>query len=133
MSAEIIKFFEKDRFAANSGVELIEADAGRAQARLNITPGHLNAAGGVQGGAIFTLADLAFAAATNSQGALTVGVSASIQYFRAPSGHYITAVAQEISRSRKLCGCNVDIFDEDGSLVARFSGTGYIKGDKLEF
>jgi acyl-CoA thioesterase len=105
MCNPIIKFFENDRFAAHCGAKLIDVDQGRAVARLDIEPQHFNAAGGVQGGAIFTLCDFAFAAAINSHGSLTVGVSSSIQYFSQPKGAYITAIAREISRGHKLSRC----------------------------
>ena len=62
------EFFKNDRFATNAGVELIEIKEGYSKARLVITAEHLNAGGRTQGGAIFTLADLALAAAANSHG-----------------------------------------------------------------
>ena len=49
-----------DRFAVNAGVELLEIQPGYAKARMLITQNHLNAGGVCQGGALFTLADLAF-------------------------------------------------------------------------
>ena len=64
------EFFKNDRFATNAGVELIEIKEGYSKARLVITAEHLNAGGRTQGGAIFTLADLALAAAANSHGTL---------------------------------------------------------------
>ena len=57
------EFFKNDRFATNAGVELIEIKEGYSKARLVITAEHLNAGGRTQGGAIFTLAALALAAA----------------------------------------------------------------------
>ena len=62
----ISEFLQNDRFAVNAGVELLKTRSGYAKARMMITPEHLNGGGVCQGGAIFTLADLAFAAATNS-------------------------------------------------------------------
>ena len=59
-------FFKKDRFAALAGVELLEVRQGYAKARMLVTPEHLNGGGVCQGGALFTLADLACAAAFNS-------------------------------------------------------------------
>ena len=56
------EFFKNDRFATNAGVELIEIKEGYSKARLVITAEHLNAGGRTQGGAIFTLADLALEA-----------------------------------------------------------------------
>ena len=51
-----------DRFAAEAGVELLEVREGCAKARMLVTEKHLNGGGVCQGGALFTLADLAFAA-----------------------------------------------------------------------
>jgi len=71
------EFFKNDRFATNAGVELIEIKEGYSKARLVITAEHLNAGGRTQGGAIFTLADLALAAAANSHGTLAFSL---VQY-----------------------------------------------------
>ena len=54
-----------DRFAAGSGARLVEIAPGLAVAELKVTSAHLNAGGVCQGGAIFTLADLVFAALVN--------------------------------------------------------------------
>lgn len=128
---EIIRYFENDRFAALTGAQLLSASPGHAEARLALAPFHRNAAGGVQGGAFFTLCDFAFAAAVNAGGSLTVSVSASIQYFKQPRGSFVTATANVISAGRRLCGCTVDVCDEDGTLLARFEGTGYSRGERF--
>ena len=64
------EFFKKDLFAENAGVVLLEVREGYSKAKLEIKPEHLNAGARTQGGAIFTLADLALAAAANSHGTL---------------------------------------------------------------
>lgn len=66
----IQEFLQGDKFALLAGVELLETGNGYAKARMLIKPEHLNGGGVCQGGAIFTLADLAFAAATNSHARL---------------------------------------------------------------
>jgi len=76
------EFFKNDRFATNAGVELIEIKEGYSKARLVITAEHLNAGGRTQGGAIFTLADLALAAAANSHGTLAFSLSSNITFLR---------------------------------------------------
>lgn len=129
----IKKFFERDRFAHYVGIELIRVGAGFAVTRLELSEKHLNGLNVVQGGAIYTLADFAFAAATNSGGLATVGINTGITYFKAPQGKVITAEAKELEAGKKICGCDVDIFDEDGSLIARFSGTGYRKNMMIDF
>ena len=77
------EFFKKDLFAEQTGVELLEVREGYSKARLVITENHLNAGRRTQGGAIFTLADLALAAAANSHGALAFSLSSNITFLRA--------------------------------------------------
>lgn len=127
---EIIEYFKKDRFATENGMELLKVEPGYAEARMPVSKSHLNGYGTVQGGAMFTLADFAFAAASNAKGFATVSCGASINYFKPPVGKVITAKATEVSSSRRLCTYDVDVFDEDGGLVARYIGNGYIKKEK---
>ena len=74
------EFFKKDLFAENAGVVLLEVREGYSKAKLEIKPEHLNAGARTQGGAIFTLADLALAAAANSHGTLAFSLSSSITF-----------------------------------------------------
>ena len=116
-----------DKFAAFVGIQLTGVGPGRASARLELGERHLNGVGSVQGGAIFTLADFVFAAASNSRGVPTVGLNVTISYYRSPRGKVLTAEASEISERNRICGYTVDVFDDDGSLIARFTGMGYRK------
>ena len=134
MSDKIKKFFEKDQFAAYIGAKLIEVKPGYAVATIEISDKHLNAVHIVQGGVIFTLADFAFAAASNSHGYVSLGINVNISYFKSSAkGTTLTAEAKEVSRNKKLANYDVDIFNEDRDLIARFNGTAYIKKDKIEF
>lgn len=112
------------------GIEIIEVKVGYALLKLRITKKHLNGIGMVQSGAIFTLADYAFGVAANADGSTAVGIHASISYFKTPNGKTIYAEAMEESTNKKMCGYKVFIKDEDGSLVASFSGWGYRKDKK---
>jgi acyl-CoA thioesterase len=132
MDQKLIKFFEKDRFAFTNGMRLIEIGPGHAVTEMTVEERHLNAVNMVQGGAIFTLADLAFAAACNSYGFVTVAINTNITYFKPPRGQKLTAKATEISRGRTLCSYNIDVFDGEEDLVARFTGNGFIKKDRLD-
>ena len=60
---DYIDFFKNDRFAMEAGIKLTEVRPGYAKAELKVNEHHLNAGNVVQGGALFTLADLAIAAA----------------------------------------------------------------------
>ena len=117
----------QDRFAAENGIVLLDVSAGAATAQLEIGPRHLNGVGIVQGGAIFTLADFAFAAAANSHGAVAVGIETSVSFLKAVSGGVLVAEAREESVNRRLSTVLVRVADEQGDLVALFKGTAYLK------
>lgn len=125
-------FFRRDRFAAHSGMRLVSASPGRARARMRVGPGHLNGVGVVQGGAIFTLADLAFAAASNSHGTVAVAIQVGIQFLKAVDRGTLIAEAREVSLSPRLSSCEVRVTDGAGDLVAQFTGLAYRKKETLE-
>ena len=82
LSMTIKEYFEGDRFAMDAGIIIDEIKEGYALLHMTVDERHLNGAGWCQGGAIFTLADLAFACATNSRGVPTVTVAANITLLR---------------------------------------------------
>jgi acyl-CoA thioesterase len=129
----IQEFLQGDKFARLAGIELLEVGNGYARARMEIKPIHLNGGGVCQGGAIFTLADLAFAAATNSHARLTLSVTSSINFFRAESRGVLYAEAREVFSHKRLANCEVSITNEAGEAVATFCGTGYRKDAALPF
>lgn len=120
-----------DRFAAHSGIELVSVAPGQAVTRMTIQSQHLNAVGVVQGGAIFTLADFAFAAASNSHGTVAVGINASITFQHAARAGVLTAEAREVARNPKLASYTVHVTDETAQIVAVFQGLVYRKKDAI--
>ncbi|MBW2637328.1 MAG: hotdog fold thioesterase [Deltaproteobacteria bacterium] len=126
------RYFEKDRFAKYVGIELIEISSGRATAVLKIKEHHLNAVDMVHGGVLFALADLAFAAASNSHGKVAVAVSNSISYIKAAEGDVLSAEAREISKDRKLASYSVEIKDKTEKTVALLHGLAYRKKEKID-
>lgn len=117
-----------DRFAAQTGAELTEIREGYARAEMTVTANHLNGGGVCQGGALFTLADLAFAAVTNSHGALSLGIESHIVYSRsAQLGDRLTAEAREIAPHHRLPYCEVKISNQRGELLCSFTGIAYSK------
>jgi acyl-CoA thioesterase len=130
--SELLRFFQQDRFAAGIGVEILEVGEGHARTRLTVEERHLNAAGVVQGGAVFTLADLAFACACNSRGELALSVSAHIEHLRgAKVGDVLVAEAREESSARRISTCAIRVTDGQGRLVALFTGTAFRRGDPI--
>ena len=127
--SELARVFEGDRFAAGNGIEVVEVAEGRGVARMAVGPGHLNAAGVVQGGAIFTLADFAFALASNSRGKVALAIEAHVTFLRPVRAGVLRAEAREEGGSRRLSTCHVRVTDEAGNLVALFTGTAFRKDD----
>ena len=127
----IKKFFDKDLFARHSGIELLEVSPGHARARMTLQPFHQNGIGIAHGGALFTLADLAFAAASNSHGTVAVAISASISIVKATREGTLWAEAREVARSFKVGTYVVEVKNDAGELVALFHGTVYRKSEEL--
>ncbi len=125
--AAVRSLLERDRFAAGAGITLLEVGKGFARARMEITPRHLNGVDIVQGGAVFTLADFAFAAASNSHGLVAVAIDVSISFVKAVSGGALVAEAREEAVKGRISSCLVRVTDGDGELVALFKGTAYRK------
>jgi acyl-CoA thioesterase len=122
-------YFENDHYAAATGIRLDEVRLGFAKASMPIEGCHLNSVGIVHGGAIFTLADLAFAAASNSAGRVAVAISTSLSFMKATRSGVLCAEATEISRTRRLSVCTVRVTNDAGESVALFQGTAYIKDE----
>ena len=123
---ELIDYLNQyDRFAAANGIQLVEIREGYARAVMTVTECHVNGANVCQGGAIFTLADLAFAAAVNSGGKMTVGTSNSITYMRsARIGDVLTAEARQEDH-HKMPFCEIRVTNQDGLLVCVMTGSAY--------
>jgi len=127
MAENIMELIKKDAFASHVGIELLSAAEGQAAARLLADERHLNALGIVQGGAVFTLADTTFAAASNSREGTAVAVNVSITYCKAARRGILLAKAREVSLNRKLATYVVEVTDEQENLIALFQGTVYRK------
>jgi len=124
-------FREHDLFAKHAGIELVKVGDGTALAKMKIEEHHLNSARVAHGGAIFTLADYAFAAAANSSGKIALSINANINFLRAAPGGTLYAEAREVSLHPKLGTYSITISDEQGELVATFQGIVYRKSDDL--
>ena len=119
---------ENDLFAQHVGIELLEAAEGSAKAMLKIQKHHLNGIGLTQGGVVFTLADLVFAAASNAYGPVAVAINACISFVKASTeGAVLIAEATEVSRNSKLANYTILVTDEMQDTIAIFQGMVYIK------
>lgn len=127
---KLISFFKNDRYASLTGIEIMDISKGYCKAKLKIDPKkHLNAANVIQGGAIFTLADFAFAVASNSRGQLALAVNVNISFLKGVSEGTIYATATELCNPKRIGAYDVIITTENDEIIARFNGLVYRKNE----
>ena len=114
-----------DLFCRYCGIKITRIAPGEAEAELPITPNMMNSRNVVQGGAIMTLADFAFAGAANAMGHTTVSTGLNISFIRPGSGKKLIAQARKIHHGRTTCLYQVDVFNDENKLIAAVSVTGF--------
>ena len=119
---KMMNFFRNDKFSGHVGIELIEVSEGRAKAKMKINVHHLNSMGTVHGAALFALADLVFAVASNSHGNIAMAINAHISYIKAARKGFLWAEGKEMSLNPKLATYTIHIRDDNNDLIAIFQG-----------
>ena len=123
---ELNERFRADRFAAQAGVEIREAEPGRALCAMPLRPCHMNANGAPMGGAIFTLADFAYAVASNGfTDRIIVSQQVAITFLAPARGTALLAEAKCLKSGRTTCLYAVDVRDELGTYVAHATVNGF--------
>ena len=118
---------ESDPYCESLGVELAALGEGTARTRFRVTDDHLNFHGTLHGGACYSLADAAFAAASNSRGETAVALETNISYLEAvDTGTTLEATAEETHRSSRTAEYEVVVSTADGDRVATFRGRVYL-------
>lgn len=119
-------FFAGDRFATENGAVIDEIGADYAVCSMEITPHHLNAAGRIMGGAVFLLADFAFAVASNFGHPADVTTTSQITFLRPSQGKLLYAKSQELRRGRTAVYYETSVTDDTGALIARVTASGQV-------
>ena len=119
-------FFAGDRFATENGAVIDELGEHYAICSMEITPHHLNAAGRVMGGAVFLLADFAFAVASNFGHPADVTTTSQITFLRPSQGKILYAKSQELRRGRTTVYYETSVTDDTGALIARVTASGQV-------
>ncbi|MBE6406564.1 MAG: PaaI family thioesterase [Lentisphaerae bacterium] len=128
---EIMEYLNtRDRFCVANDMKITTISEGYAEAEMPISENKLNGLDVVQGGAIYTLADFAFAGASNANkdDRRCIGSASNINYLRPGTGTNLKAIAKIIHAGRKTCLSNVEVFNDQGKLVA----TGTFQGFMLD-
>ena len=122
---EAREIFSKDRYAVKmTGAQIEEVGENYARCSMRLTENHRNAYGGVMGGSIYTLADFAFAVASNfEQENLTVSLVGQATFLNMSRGNILYAEARLIKDGRTNCFYEVSIKVELGKDIAVVSFT----------
>ena len=124
---EIREFFGHDRYAADTGAYIEEVGEKYAKVSLLIDERHKNAVGGVMGGVYFTLADFAFAVASNWEKPGTVSITSDISFIGVPKSKKVIAETELIKDGRSTCCYNVKVTDDLGTPLAAVKIVGFKK------
>lgn len=118
-------FFSKDLFATSNNMTLDALTEDGAVCGMEITERHMNAAGGLMGGAILALADFTFAAASNNAHRPTVAQQVSLNFLNASKGKHLTSTAACLKSGRTSCVYVISIKDDLGKDIAQATFTGF--------
>ena len=115
----LAQMWAQDAASQALGISLLFVGDQQATLGLTLAPHHLNSRGIAHGGVIFTLADSAFAYASNSSGESAVSQANSITYL-APArlGDALTAQARLISRVGRSAIYDISVQDGKGAMLA---------------
>ena len=126
---EAKNIFYGDKYASQvTGVEILDADVGYSKVALKLDERHMNAVGQVMGGVYFTIADYAFAIASNFKQNPTVTQTSQIAFLAPVKGDTIFAEAMKIRSGRTTCFYKIIITDSTGEQIAYVTTTGFIIG-----
>ncbi len=116
-----------DNFAEELCMKLLESKDGYAKVAMKVEKKHTNAYGMAHGGAIFSVADYAFAHACNFGDNIAVALQASINYLK-PSveGDTLTAEATRVSDGKTTGLYQVTVRNQE-KTVALFQGLAFKK------
>lgn len=122
---DALKFFEDDHFARENGILITDISVGKATVEMKIEKRHLNASGNVMGGAIFSIADYACAAAScfGKDAGMFVTADARISYLRSSRGTKLIGNAECIRKGRTISFYKVEIIDDLNEKIAEVDET----------
>jgi acyl-CoA thioesterase len=115
--------FSRDRAAQMLGMRVVKIRPGHAEVVMRVQPDMLNGHQVCHGGLLFSLADTAFAYACNSYNESTVAAAGSIDFLApAHEGDELSAVADELWRTRRNGIYEITVTNQRGERVALFRG-----------
>ena len=127
--AAIAGHIQTDRFAAYLGAEIEAIEPGYSRVSLTVSEDMQNFHGMTHGGVLFSLGDIAFAAASNSHGQTAVALNVSISFLKATkAGDQLLAEAREQHLGGRTALYEITVTEQKtGQLVAKSQAMVYRK------
>lgn len=130
----ISKKIESETYANILGLKLVKLDYGYSLVEMAHSKDIENMFQTGHGGAIFSLIDEAFGAASNSHGTVAVALNVNVTYVKpALKGDILYAEAKEISRSNRIGTYEIRVINDKDELIAVCQAVAYRKKDRLPF
>jgi len=128
VAERLARLLAADPFARRLGIAFVDVAAdGAVTVALELGAEHENFHGVTHGGALFTLADTAFALASNAAGPRAVAIDTHLVLTGATrAGDTLRATAREVTRGRTLATYRVTVTRGDGRICGVFTGTVFI-------
>ena len=126
---DIVKaMYDNDDFSQWLGIRFLEVGAGFCSIEMTVRKEMTNGFDVAHGGISFSLADSAFAFASNSRGKKAVSIETNISHTRPVfTGDILKAEASEMNLSNTLAIYEVRVSNQEEKTVALFKGTVYRK------
>ncbi len=119
------EFFGRDVFATKTtGIVIDEVGDNYSKCSLKIEQKHLAANNQIMGGAIFTLADFAFAVASNDVDHFTATSTSNISYISMAKDDTLIAECRAIKNGKRIAFFQTEVRDGLGNLVATVTASG---------
>jgi len=127
--SDIADKVRREPYADSLGIRVDTVKEGCATCSVTVTGDMLNFLGVVHGGLIFSLADVAFSAASNSDHFPSYALDVSGSFLRAPQvGDVVVAEARRVHTTRRTGVYRIEV-TSGGELIATFNGTVFRKTD----
>lgn len=118
--------FEKDALAKLLGIKILEIQPGYARTLLKVNSDLVNSLGITHGATIFSLVDVALAAASNSRGKVAIALNANINFMKATyPGDNLYATAYEEQLTKRTGVYRIIVENEQKEKIAVATGTAY--------
>jgi acyl-CoA thioesterase len=126
---------EKEPFALNMGMQLVELEEGYSAVEMPYEPERMdNIYGRAHGGSIFALIDEAFEAVSQSDGTIAVALNVNVTYAASPEpGALLRAEARAVNITKKTASYDIRVMEKSGKLIATCNALAFRTGKPIPF